>query len=209
MIKNSKVIIWGLALTLLISPGLLFAELSKNNKGNTFKENTPLLLTSGQTGAETSEIRYILWTDNASELSDLDEVINKSSYTWQKDIICDFNGNKIYKYIREEIVDKNQEHNIIENLNILEDQIQGKNIYLYFQQRINQNLDLESYLTAAGINRVQKVETNKIISITGYSDDISKNIRSGNTEINIQVLTRTSESAGKTILAVPALLEEF
>ena len=208
MVKKPKKILYGLLILLLLFPGLLFANLAVYNQ-NIYKHELPLLLNSGLVDCETSDVKYILWTNKSSALPVLDQIVNNSGDAWEKNVICDFTGKRIYKYIREDRVDSIREKDITEYLNQLEKQISGWEISLYFQQTIKGNLDIETYIQTTKVREVQRVETDEFVSLTGYNENIRKSIWVAVTPINTQILTRQSGSAAKTTLAIPALLEEF
>ena len=207
MIKQSRQIFWGLIFVLLLSPALLFAELPKLNR-SIYPDESLLLLNSGLTRSETSLVKYIIWTDDSSELPAIHEILQNSNCVWQKNIISDFTGNKIYKFTLENRVDKDQEKLILKQLDFIENQIKGKQIELYFQQQLDETLDIMQY-SSSKLTNLLMVETENLASITGYSDAISKTVQSGNRHINVQIINSYQKDQGKTLLAIPALLDEF
>ena len=209
MIRKPKQIIWGLMiLTFLSSPALLSAELSKIHNDRDIK-NFSLLLNSGLTSCETSNVRYILWTEDNSDLPTINNIVQDSPLIWQKEIICDFRGSKVYKFSSDNKVDKEEEKQILTQLSYIERQLEGTQILLYFHQQIDENIDVWHYLSLNEIKKTQKTETEKLLSITGYSDTISKVLYSNKFDTNVQIITNNQSNNEKTLLATPALLEDF
>lgn len=209
MNRKPKQIIWGLIiLFILISPSLLFAELYKINNDRVFKDLT-LLLNSGLTRCETSNVKYILWTEDRSELSTLNIIVQDSPLVWQKEVISDFRGVKVYKFFSENQVDKEEEKLIPTQLQYIEEQLKGSQILLYFHQQINEKIDVWNYLSLNEIKKTQQTATDKLLSITGYSNTISNVLYSNTFDTNVQLITNNQTNKGKTILAIPALLEDF
>ncbi len=209
MNKKPKQIIWGLIiLFILISPSFLFAELYKINNDRVFKDFT-LLLNSGLTSCETSNVKYILWTEDRNELSTLNNIVQDSPLVWQKEVISDFRGVKVYKFFSENQVDKEEEKLIHTQLQYIEEQLKGSQILLYFHQQIEDRIDVWHYLSLNEIKKTQQTTTDKLLSITGYCNTISKVLYSNTFDTNVQLITNKQTNKGKTILAIPALLEDF
>lgn len=208
MTTKRKQIIWGLILIFLLSPSLLFAELPKINYDR-YEKELILLLNSGLTQCETSDIKYILWTEDSSDLPVLKEIVRNNSEVWQKDVVSDFTGKRIYKYSLTKQVDKEGEKLIPKQLDDFEQQLEGTRILLYFHQQINETIDSKEYFCINGINKTQMTETAKLLSITAYSSNISKIVQSAKFDTNVQVITSNQSIKGKTLLAIPALLEDF
>lgn len=210
MIKKSKQIIWGLILLLLFLPALLFADLSKLNRGGIYNDNLVLLLNSGLAHCETSVIKYILWTNDCSELETLNNIVESSNYDWQKEVVSDFSGQIIYKFTAEQRMDKEREKLIPKQLNDLEKQIRQRKVLLFFQQEIKEVIDIKKYMTSNKAEDMMNIiETETLRSMTGYSKNIGKAMQSGRADINIQILTNKHRDRGKTVVAIPALLEDF
>ncbi len=208
MVNKRKQIIWGLMLIFVLSPSLLFAELYKINNGRQV-EDFKLLLNSGLTHCETSTVKYILWTDDSSDLTVLNEIVQNSPFVWRQDVISDFAEQKVYKLSSENQVNKGEEKLISKQLAYIERELKGTGILLYFQQQINETIDVKNYLSLNWIQKIQKTKTDKLLSITGYSDTIAKVVRSNEFDTNIQIITNNQRNQEKTILAIPALMEEF
>ena len=208
MIKRSRQIIWALLFVLLLSPALLFAGLPKLNR-EPYLDYSLLLLNSGLTRCETSKVKYILWTDDSRELSSVYEILRDSGHVWQEDIFSDFTGKKIYKFTLESRVNKDGEKLIPNQLNLIEKEIKGKRILLYFQQQLDETIDVIEYSSSSKLKNVRKIETESLVSITGYSNSVSKTVQSANLNINIQIITNKQGDRAKTLLAIPALLNDF
>lgn len=209
MIRKPKQIIWGLIILIfLLSPSLLLAELSKINNDWHLK-NLTLLLNSGLTHCEISNVKYILWTEDSSELPILEEIIQNSSLIWQKEVISDFAGTKVYKFSSENQINKEGEKLIPKQLDSLEKQLKGTRILLYFYQQIDQTIDIGHYLSSNEVKETQKTKTDKLFSITGYSNTIAKILHSNKFDTNVQIITNNIDNKEKTLLAIPVLLEDF
>ncbi|KUO61988.1 MAG: hypothetical protein APF84_04990 [Gracilibacter sp. BRH_c7a] len=206
MINRRKQIIWGLILIFLLSPSLVFAELSKIN--NSSKDFT-LFLNSGITHCETATVKYTLWTDDSSELEVISKITQNSPLVWQKEVVSDFTGKKIYKYFSINRVDRKGEKLIFSQLESIERQIKGTGILLYFYQQVDEIIDIWDYLNLNKLRDKQKTQTDQLLSINGYSDIIGGIVQSSPFNTNVQIITNNQNKKGKSLIAIPALLDEF
>ncbi|CAA7599724.1 Hypothetical protein DEACI_0351 [Acididesulfobacillus acetoxydans] len=79
----------------------------------------------------------------------------------------------------------------------------------YLDERIAQPLDIFRYFSLLGVQPSQWAYSGTTFSLAGYCEGGVKPVRAGPDRINLQLLTRSHGGEGETVLAMPALLEEF
>lgn len=193
---------------LISVPVFLFAQ-SKTEQ-EIFNCNIPLLLNSGFTDNNKAWVKYILWTQDSSNLEELELHLINSGFSWKREILKDFSGSKrSYKYIAQAEVSMDEERLNLEKLNVLAKQLKTHKIQLYVHEQIKGNVDIEGYLQYIKLRDIRRTKSSGLISNTGYADAINQGIQAGSRKINIQLISKENSTSRETVLAIPALLEEF
>lgn len=200
----------GILLLIFLTPTILFADLkypSRNCQGQEF----PLLLNSGLIACEQATIGYIIWTEEMRELPAVEKKLESSGLAWHKLLLSDYSGRNAVKYSTQISMKKENEVQALECYHMLSEQLKGLKVRLYFEERIESALDLDAYLERSRIEAIQKVQTPGITSISGFCKSLPEVVKAGRENVNIQILTKNNvgTGTGKTVLAFPALLEEF
>ncbi|MFA6807437.1 MAG: hypothetical protein WCR27_00415 [Eubacteriales bacterium] len=189
----------------MTSAGVLKQNEFYNNKQS---EQITLLLNSGLTNCQIAEIKYILWsdTDNVS----IYDVLNNTGLDWDSENLRNEFGENAKKYVYKMTINKNEEKIVIKELNKIRENIKGVDVNLYFEESIPDCIDQERYLKIINADLKSKVITENVKSLTGYTPLYPDWIRTSNDKENIEILgSINTESAKKTKIAIPVLMEEF
>lgn len=204
-----------IVISLLFCPFHVLGDAESRNT-NLYQENIPLLLGSGLSDCQTAYARYILWTEEMGEVDNLLKRLEETGLLWKKEILQDTYGRQACKLSAGVIVEKSQEKDLVpKTLNKLGQIIKDSDVKIYFEERIEQEINLEDYFRAVEARTLQSYSTTNLKSLSGYFDGYSQCVQAGEDLINIQILgKKTKENtdfsdSGKTVLALPALLEEF
>ncbi len=174
-------------------------------------QELPLLLNSGLFDCQQATIKYILWTEESGKLSEIEEVLESSGLAWHKQVLSDFSGKKAYKYLNKAIIEKEDEGRALAFYNKLSERTSDLKVRVYFEEKVDAVLEPNCYLEKNKVKIVQTVQMPGIISLCGFHYDLPLTVKAGRKNINIQLVTKNEAGSnrGKTVLAFPALLEEF
>lgn len=209
--KILKLIPLGLMIVILITQVISCAGLIQSSDISDNNENKfILLLNSGLVDCQTAAVKCTLWTENSNDLEHIEKILSKSELDWQKEILRDYAGNKAFKYTAQYNVTKERENDILNMYDSLAEKIDSKTTKIYIEEKVGKALDLDTYLKLNHVKIIQREEIPYLSSITGYSNSLINSTNIGNKQINLQIASRKTETdQGKTVLALPILLEEF
>jgi DNA modification methylase len=193
---------------LVLVPVFLFAQGKAEEE--IFDSRLSLLLNSGYTENNKASLKYILWTQDGNELEELELYLQNFGFSWKKEILNDYSGCKrAYKYTAQTEVDKEAEKRNLKKINVLAKDIRRFNAYLYIHEEVKGNVDVEQYLQYIRVRDVERTKEAGLISYTGYTGAINQAVQAGLRKINFQLITKDNNLYRETVLAIPALLEEF
>ncbi len=208
--KFKKYIMCVLIAVFLIVPSILLAE-SEYRSQNINKQPFCLLLNSGLLDCQSATIKYIIWTEDKSELPLIEKALKQTEISWQKNILQDYSKNNAFEYIAEFDITKQKESKAWEDYMILKNKIATPKVRIYFEERANSYLNIDLYFKQNNVNTQEKAKTSNIISLTGYYSGFRENVKLGWKIVNIQVAAKEENNTneGKTVLALPVLFDEF
>jgi len=213
--NNLQFFLIGLFLLLLLvfavyNSQLYFNKYSKYSQDDSLRQPFPLLLNSGLVYCNQAMGQYIIWTEKAGELPTIEKIIRSTGLNWNKQTLTDFSGKNAYKYTAIFQMKKENEGQYVELFRRLNSSFNQRSVKVYFEQRINAFLEPALYFQHYGIDLLSSVQTDNILSLTGYCQGLGETVNAGGFESNVQMVTRGIEGReGKTVLAFPALIEEF
>jgi len=205
MLKNIRVlrksIISVIITLLLLTPAILLAE-NKYQDQNQSAGQFSLLLNSGLTDCQNATVRYIVWTQESRELSGIEEILPETDLLWHKYLLQDFSGNKAWKYVAELNITEKDEREALERYLSLKNKISNQRTKIYFEERVESAIHSGLYFKNNDIKVREKVQSLNIESFRGYLQELSD-------DIQIMSKENTPSCQGRTVLAIPVLLEEF
>lgn len=205
--KLRTFIVSGLLLMVFLTPTILIA--APKYFDQSLREE-PLILNSDLTAVQEAVVRYFLWTEDCTGLLDLEGILRDSGLAWQKEVLKDFSGNKALKYTAQIKITKEEEGQALDYYHSLYNKMKGLNIQVYFEEKVNDFLDPVSLFYKYSPDFYSRTEASGVTSWTGFHPALPGFTLVEGKKVNFQLLTvKGSEGTGKTLLAVPALLEDF
>lgn len=191
---------------ILLTPARLLAKGAVQDH-----QELPLLLSSGLVSSTEGSLEYIVWTEEPGTQTYIEKTLEASGLAWNKKVLSDFSGKKVYQYTTEMAIKKEEEKQAVIFYNHLNTMANNGKIKVLLEERIDSRLEAEKYFTENQIAIKQKAAAEDLISISGYDPRIPCAVQAGKDRLNIQIITEkeTKTRKGKTILAIPALMEEF
>lgn len=171
-------------------------------------EEDILLLNANALENEPAVVKYILWTEETNELPRLEKFLSGTGLKWSRDILSNYYGNKAYKFTAAIIVNKENEKDALTIYKNLQAGISGQTVKTYFEETINKGTNLELYFQGDR-EIIQKIELAGLTSATGYSKVLDTDYFLNKKKGNFEILTRNGGIKKNTVLAIPALIEEF
>lgn len=195
-------------LFLLVLPVIGYAQIKHTNQK---ASDVPLLLNSGLVQCEEAKGKYILWTEDSEELYWLEKLLQSTGLTWNKELLSDYYGRNAYKYVAVFDIQKENEGLAVEYYYSLHTSLKGTKVRVFFEERIDSALDSLLFFRNYNIPVIQKIQEEEIMSLSGFHRDYSEGVKAGTDQINVQLITRSGKGSGqgRSVLAYPALLEEF
>lgn len=171
------------------------------------------LLGSGLTDCQEAAVRYILWTEDDDQAHLIEDKLTAGGIQWLREDLQNAYGDKAVKFTISTVVDRQQEPEIDKMMAYLHRNFDKKG-KSFFEERINSSIDLEQYFELNEVRVDQSGQEGKIMVLTGWSAHAPVFPQEG-AKFNIEVLSTVQSLAAdqntqsKTILAMPALIEEF
>ena len=191
-------VIWGTNLRAVIQPNVSVAQ-----------TKVPLLINSGLVQAKEAKVTVVLWFENGEIPTDIGLIKPLPDWTWTYKESQTSSGKVAITLSGQRNMDKNEESNLYTWYTIMAQQLVQAGGRIYLDERVPQAIDISAYLSKTNALPAQWDLSDNLVSIAAYQKDISTNVMAGNDRINIQLLSRGKNNEGQTVLAIPALLEEF
>ncbi len=206
--NNNKFTITVLIVIILLTPTLLFAD-SLYNKHQV--QSFPLLLESGLAEVLNAHIDYIIWSEDPADLSRIESALHGTELKWHKEILSDYSGRRAFKYKASSVIEKTEERDALRFYYDLQKSLEDKQTKVIFEERIHSLLNPSEYFDQSNITAIQEVHCENMISISGVHQLLPQSNMLTKKVANIQVVAKTmhKNNQGQTVLAIPALLEEF
>ncbi|RJE47448.1 MULTISPECIES: hypothetical protein [unclassified Dehalobacter] len=196
---------------------LIIIALSGSSAGiasNMKAQNNPdkdlvLLLHSGLASCQNARVKYIIWTEDSNSQKEIESILQSSDLLWNKTVLSDFANRTAYRYSAELEIDQDQEINALNTYEVLGLQLSGPETKVYLEESVDQEIDIQRYFKMNTISIIQKTDIPSLYALSGYTQGLGQGVKAGKDTINIQTVTRKYEdNRGRTVLALPALLEE-
>lgn len=206
----------GIILSIVVFASSIYA---KNDTRAVTGRQITYLLGSGLTDCQKASVRYILWTEDFKQVDSIEKSLKENKIAWKREDLTNAYGGQAVKFTISRIVDKQQEAEIDSMINYLHNSFDIQKVGIFFEERINAGINPEDYFRLNNVNTDQGGQAEEIVALTGYADGILISPQS-NTKFNIEVLSTLKTCSAnlsevdkmptdKTVLAIPALIEEF
>jgi len=168
-----------------------------------------LLLHSGLASCQNARVKYIIWTEDSNSQKEIESILQSSDLLWNKAVLSNFANRTAYRYSAELEIDQDQEINALNTYEVLGLQLSGPETKVYLEESVDQEIDIQRYFKMNTISIIQKTDIPSLYALSGYTQGLGQGVKAGKDTINIQTVTRKYEdNRGRTVLALPALLEE-
>lgn len=173
-----------------------------------------LLLNSGLADASEAELRITLWFEQKNEASYLNILNNlpQSEWEWEtvkKEGLSKTEPRQALTIHGHRQINRSQEAEVIAWYTALSKQVQQAGGQAYLDERVASGMDVEAYFSENSIIPKQWTISGKTSSLAGYSKAPLPSVQAGQDIVNLQLLSRSTVHGENTVLAIPALLEEF
>lgn len=208
---NRIIIIALIACILCIGFGIYAVHVGMPAKDTvkTSQQEVPLLLNSGVVLTEEAEVNVILWFENGDIPLGIWTKGPMPNWSWDYKELQTGSGNVAATISGHCLIDKNEESNLYSWYTIMAQQLAKTGGHIYLDERVPQSVDISAYLSKTNALPSQWTLQGDMVSIAAYQSNFKNSVIAGKDRVNIQLLSRGKNTEGKTVLAMPVLLEEF
>jgi hypothetical protein len=172
------------------------------------KEN-PLLLNSGVINANEAEVSLILWSEKGDIPQEILANRPMADWVWTSNTLGTEDGKVAKTIFGKHLVNKNEENILFTWYTTMARDFAKVGGKIYFDERVPQIVDVSAYLSKINALPSQCSFLGNMVSVAAYNTNLKTDVRAGQDRINIQLLSRGKITKGQSVLAMPALLEEF
>jgi hypothetical protein len=182
-----------------------------NNIIRTYQsQNVPLLLNSGYLRTNQANVSIVIWFENRKIPRYLPKILYKGNWEWNYKEKVTETGKTAITLFGQSQVNKNEERNLYIWYTMMVQLISKLGGQIYLDERIPENIDVFAYMSQMNACPEQAAIINNLASIAAYQKSIVSSVKAGRDTVNLQLVSRREKfSEGQTVLAIPALLEEF
>src|SRR5665648_885445 len=168
----------------------------------------PLLLNSGEVQANEAQLNITLWFENGYVPHGTWNNHPMPDWIWTYNELQTGNE-KVATLSGHRTINKNEETSLYTWYTIMAQELAETGGTIYIDERVDQAMDISAYLSKTNALPTQWALIDNMLSIAAYQKSISTSVLAGQDKINIQLLSRGKNNEGRTVLAIPALLNEF
>lgn len=173
-----------------------------------------LLLNSGLADASEAELRITLWFEQKNEAGYLNVMNNLPQNGWEwetvkKEGLSKTEPRQALTIHGQRQITRSQEAEVMAWFTALSQQVRQAGGQAYLDERVATGIDVEAYFSENSIIPKQWTVSGKTSSLAGYSKAPLPSVQAGRDIVNLQLLSRCTVHGENTVLAIPALLEEF
>lgn len=169
----------------------------------------PLLLNSGEVNTQEADITVILWFKNGVIPIEAWTKLPIREWVWKYNELQTGSGNVAVTLSGHQLIDISEESDLYKWYTVMVEDLAQVGGLIYLDERVNQTMDISSYLSKSNAHPAQWVLIGNMLSIAAYQSNLDTFVLAGQDRINIQLLSRGKDAGGQTVLAIPALLKEF
>ncbi|KUO73880.1 MAG: hypothetical protein APF81_16030 [Desulfosporosinus sp. BRH_c37] len=175
-----------------------------------FSQTTvPLLLNSGEVQSKEAEVSIILWFEDGNIPHGAWTKRPMQDWIWKYDEL-QTGGEKVTVTLSgSQMINKNEESNLYKWYTTMQQELAKTGGLIYIDERVDQAMDISSYLSNTNALPAQWALVGNMVSIAAFQNFFLTSVIAGQDRINIQLLSRGKNTEGRTVLAIPALLQEF
>lgn len=172
-------------------------------------EKVPLLLNSGLTQSNEAEFSLILWFEKGEIPQKIWTELPIKDWVWTSNTLRTEDGQEAKTLFGQHLVNKNEENILFTWYTTMAQEVSKAGGKIYLDERVPKMVDVSAYLSQVKARPLQCSYLGNMVSIAAYKTNLGTDVRAGKDRINIQLLSRGKSTEGQSVLAMPALLEEF
>ncbi|OLN33933.1 hypothetical protein [Desulfosporosinus metallidurans] len=169
----------------------------------------PMLINSGIVQSKEAEVKVVLWFEQGDIPLEIWAKRPMPDWVWYSKSLQTESGKVAVTLSGSHIVNKNEETNLYTWYTTMAQQLAKVGGKIYIDERVPQAIDISAYLSQINALPAQWSLLGNTVSIAAYHSNLKTKVWAGQDRINIQLLCRGKNNEGQTVLAMPALLEEF
>jgi hypothetical protein len=196
--------IWLSIIGKVVHPGLLPAHIADNTQ-----KGVTLLLNSGSVNSKKAEVRVIVWLKDGTIPEELKVKKPLPGWVWNYRELQTESGKTAATLSGQCNLDKNEERKLFTWYTDIAQRLSTTGSQVYLDERVPQTIDISAYLSQINAQPAQWDLTGSLLSIAAFQANLNTKVMAGKDRVNIQLVSRGKNPAGHTVLAIPALLEEF
>jgi hypothetical protein len=170
--------------------------------------SSPLLLEYNNSANE-ADVKVIIWFDKQDSSELFRKELPTDKWHWEKAIRYNVDGKMITGLVGRTKVDRRKELELKKWYFGLDSRIRDAGGKVYLDERIQANIDVIDFLCKAGAEPQQWMLDGNTLSVAARKSDLENNIYAGKDKVNMQLLTRITNGYQQSVLALPALVDEF
>ena len=209
LLRNSLIIL--ILCTVLVGMGRPALQMISSTLDARMLSSTavPMLINSGIVQSKEAEIKVILWFEDGEIPLDVWAKRPMPDWVWNAKSLQTESGKVAVTLSGSHLMNKNEERNLYTWYTTMAQQLDKVGGKVYIDERVPQTIDIAAYLSQVSALPAQWSLLGNTVSIAAYNSNLKMMVMAGQDRINIQLLCRGKNNEGQTVLAMPALLEEF
>ena len=168
----------------------------------------PLLMQSGLGTGQNAKVSVVMFLDRKINPAALTGIL-PTGWSWHQVRQAKADGAEARTISAQRTITQEQEAQVFQTYLVLAEKMQAAGGHAYFEERIAESIDPVRYLARIGADPAEFAASGRLLSIAAWQKDAGTGVIAGADHINIQVAVRSGRDGGETVLAMPALLQEF
>ncbi|MFZ3101204.1 MAG: hypothetical protein WA113_03210 [Desulfitobacteriaceae bacterium] len=159
--------------------------------------------------AQVAEVKIIIWCENEYQIEQFREILPSEKWQWEENVKYTAQGRKAISLVGQTKLDRLGELSLKKWYFDWAGRINSAGGQVYLDERILETIDVAAFLSQVGAEPKQWMLEGSTLSVAALRHGLGEGVSAGKDQVNLQLLTRSSEGHQKSVLALPTLLEEF
>jgi len=159
--------------------------------------------------AKEAEVKIIIWFENGNSIEQFREILPSGKWHWEESVKFTAKGQKATSLVGQAKVDRVGELGLKRWYFDWVGRINSAGGQVYLDERIQETVDIAAFLSQDGAEPKQWMLEGSTLSVAALKPGWGKGVVAGKDQVNLQLLTRSSEGSHQAVLALPTLIEEF
>lgn len=159
--------------------------------------------------AEEAKVKLIIWFENEHQIEQFRGILPIEKWHWEENVKYTAQGQKAISLVGQTKINRLEELGLKKWYFDWVGKINDAGGQVYLDERILATIDIAAFLSQVGAEPKQWMLEGSTLSVAALRLGLGKGIYAGKDQVNIQLLTRSSEGHQQSVLALPTLLMEF